>query len=264
MSRQEPTPIPRGGRAASGALRRATNMLRRGRYEEALTTLDQALTLGADPYDCYIRKAEAYQSMGMHEQALSEAAKAAEVHPTALRAHETMATIHLKMGDFTAAIDSIRTLLKLVPRSVTARSALSLAYVGTGDFEAALRVTSEMIRLDPADPIHRLKRAAILEHLGDVRHALLDLEEALELLDDPALALDVRQHIETLDTLEIGRVLALAEEDVIFRVQLQRDAARAVADRGYALSPWGLARLEDAMEEFGRTQRSETRVPRYH
>lgn len=253
-----------GPRTASGALRRATHMLRRGRYEEALSSLDQALSLGADPYDCYMRQAEVYQTLGMHDMALSAAAKAVEVHPRGLSAHEKLVSLHLKVGDYEGAIEAVRPLLKLVPRSVEARNALSLAYVGTGDFYGALRVTSEMVRLDPANPLHRLKRAMILEHLDDAGHAIEDIMAALELIDDAGLAADVRQHLESLDSAEIDRVLGLAEEDVVFRIEVIRDPRRATEARGFALSPWGLERLEAIVLQMARDPGPSGPLRRYH
>jgi len=239
-------------------------MAKNGRYDEALSSLDQALVLGADPYDCYLRQSLVYQSLGRPREAISAAEKAVAVKPRMIAAREAVVALLLELREFRRAVEASQELLRIAPRHMAARDAMGAAFMGMGDVEAAMRVTNEMMRLDPGEPLHRLKRAMLLEHQGETRMAIADLQRVLDTTDDPTLAQTVRSHLDTLDLSELQKIVLLATEDPVFRAKLMREPERAITERGFALTEWGLRRLEEMATEELANHPSETSPRMYH
>lgn len=251
MTDRQQQPAPRENRkTASAALRHASRMVRNGRYAEALTSLNQALTLGADPYDCYLRQSQVYQSLGRPEDALSAAEKAVAARPNAVAPREAMVALYLQLRNFDGAIAVSREILRIAPRHMAARHAMGAAYMSIGDFDAAMRVANEMVRMEPDEPLHRLKRAMLLEHMGQTHMAMEDLQRALDLAEDEDLRSHLREHMETLDLVELHKIIMLAEDDPVFRLRVMREPERAITERGFSLSEWGLRRLEEITSEI--------------
>lgn len=239
-------------------------MLRDGRFAEALHTLDEALSLGADPYACYLTQSRAYHSLGRVTEAIDAAEKAVAARPKELGARELVLVLTLEARDFTRTLRVSREMIRLWPSHVQARQAMGEAYMNLGDYRGALRVLNELVRLEPRHPLHRVRRAALFEHMGETRRALEDLETALDMTNDTELMEVIRSQIETLDLVELQHILMLAEDDVVFRLNLLRDHERAVFEKGFALSEWGLNRLEEMLEKLATEAGLETRPQQYH
>lgn len=230
---------------ATRALRRARRLEQRGRLVEAIVSLDLAMNLGADPYDCYLRQARLYQSLGRWGEAVSTVEKAIERKPNRVAAREAMVALLLQSRDFERAIMAGKDLLKIAPRHVAARDALGAAYMGLGDVDAALRVTNELIRMDPSDPLHRFKRALLCRHKGEARMAVAEFQRVLDMTEDTDLADAVREHLDELDLSQLHSILLLAADDPVFRTKVVSDPERAVTERGFGLTEWGIRRLAE-------------------
>jgi tetratricopeptide (TPR) repeat protein len=239
-------------------------MVRSGRYSEALTSLDQALRLGAEPYDCYLRQVQVYQSLGRPREALTVAEKAIALRPAAVAPREAMVALYLQTREFERAIAASREILRIAPRHMAARHAMGAAYMSIGDFDAAMRIANEMTRLEPDEPLHRIRRAMLLEHKGETRLALEDLQRALDFSRDPDLVMQIREHMETLDLVELQHIMMLAQDDAVFRVRIVREPQKAIAERGFWLSEWGLRRLEEITSDMFTELDTDPASPMYH
>jgi len=235
-----PTEMPK---AASNALRRARDKARRGRYEEALIDLDKALAHGADPYDCYLHKAEVYTSLGLTHEALSAAKDAVAARPKGIAARQALASLYYRSEDYDAAIAEAREVLRIEPRNLGALSVLALSYQHSGKLHSALRIAALLVRLDPANVIFRLRWALILEHLGQIGQAVEIMEQVLQTTKDARIETYLREHLEQLDLEQLGKAATLAEDDPLFRISILRDPHQAVADRGFVLSESAVQQL---------------------
>jgi tetratricopeptide (TPR) repeat protein len=233
------------GLDATRALRRARRLEQRGQLVEAISSLERAMDLGAEPYDCYLRQARLYQSLGRWGDAVSTVEKAIERKPNRVGARETMVALLLQSRDFRRAILAGKDLLRIAPRHVAVRDALGVAYLEIGDLDAALRVTNELIRLDPSDPHHRFKKAILCRQKGEMRMAVAELQRVLDMTDDPALADTVRQAMDQIDLTQLHTILLLAADDPVFRTKVLSDPERAITERGFGLSDWGIRRLAE-------------------
>jgi tetratricopeptide (TPR) repeat protein len=234
---------------AARALRRARRQARQGDYAAAIDSLEAAIRLGADPYDCYLRQASLYRSLGRWGDAVTSAEKAVERGPNRLAAREAVIALLLQVRDYERAVEASRELIRIAPRHMPARDALGAAYMGLGDVDAAIRVANEMIRLETGNPVHRFKRAMLLQHKGEVRMALADFERVLDMSDDPDLSDAAREQLDALDLSQLHGILLLAADDAVFRAKLIMDPERAILERGFSLTDWGLRRLADLAVE---------------
>ncbi len=246
------------------ALRRARRLARQGDYAGAIDSLDAAMRLGADPYDCYLRQANLYRYLGRVGDALTSAKKAIERGPHKMAAREAVIALLLLSRDFAGAVRASRELLKIAPKHMAARDALGAAYMGMGDVDGAIRVASEMIRFNPTDPLCRFKKAMLLQHKGEYRMAIAEFERVLETSDDPTLTDAVYEHLEELDLNQLHSILLLAADDPMFRAKVIADPEQAITERGFGLTGLGLLRLSD-MAEVDLARLPGPRTPRtYH
>ncbi len=239
-------------------------MARNGKLAEALTSLDQALRLGADPYNCYLRQASLYQSLGQPQEAVSAAQKAVDLRPDRVAAREAVVALLLELRDFRKAVEASEQLLRINPRHIAARDAMGAAYLGLGDTDAALRIANEVIRREPNQPMHRLKRAFLFEHNGEVRLAMADLQRAMDMSDDLTLVATIREHLDALDSSELAKIVELASNDAVFRAKLLREPERTILERGFALTDWGLQRLREMAAEGDDTVMPDLPTRLYH
>lgn len=230
-------------------MRRADRLEKSGHIVEAIQSLETALDLGADRYTCYLRLTRLYQTQRQWPQAVSAAEKAIVENPVNLAAREAIITCYLESRDFPRVIDASKELLKISPRHIPARDAMGAAYMGMGDFEAAMRVANELIRIDPNNPSHRFTRAHLCQHQGDIRLAIEGFERVIELAPESDMADSARDQLETLDTFQIEQILALAEEDTVFRLRLMVSVEQALMERGYFLSATGNEALSNIASE---------------
>src|SRR6266851_383332 len=119
-------------RNAAQEVRRAERLAERGNVAEAIASLNCAISLGADPYTCYLRQARLHQDRRQFHEAVSAAEKAIAEEPTRLSAREAIIAVHLESRDYKGAISASKALLKISPRHVPAHDALGAAYIGLG------------------------------------------------------------------------------------------------------------------------------------
>lgn len=235
-------------RTAAQEMRKAERLAERGNVDEALATLDYAISLGADPYTCYLRQARLHQAQRHFGDAITAAEKAIAEQPERLSAREAIIALHLEARDYGRAIVASKALLKISPRHVPAHDALGAAYIGLGDTPAAIRVANELIRIDPNSPSHRFTKAHLAQHLDDIPTAVEEFQLVCELAPDSDLAENAMEQLQTLDAHQLHQVMTLAVEDTMFRCKLLRDCEDAVEERGYALSEIGKQMLHEAVD----------------
>jgi tetratricopeptide (TPR) repeat protein len=157
--------------------------------------------------------------------------------------HAARAAICLQMGQWTEAIAHSRAWVHDQPQSLAAREIMSHAYLQLGRLDRALSITDELIRLAPTDPTHHFQRGILQQQQQHFGEALRSFMRVGELAAHSPLDDEARAAIWTQDMQQIRRCLALAVEDMLFRLQLRQNPRKASQQRGFALSDAGAAAL---------------------
>jgi tetratricopeptide (TPR) repeat protein len=224
-------------------LHQADALVASGRVEEALAKLRTLVHALPDSTRGYLRLADLLRQRRRAGEA-REILETAVAHvPNCPVSREALADVCVEIGRYDDAIPHGRALLELKPRSVHARDLLSTAYLHRGQYERALRLTNEMVRLDPFNPGHHFKRGVILQQTGLFAPACQAFVRTLELQADPELEEACQMAIDLLERYQIRQLLTLASEEILFRIQLQREPQETVQARGFYLSETAVAAL---------------------
>lgn len=132
--------------------------------------------------------------------------------PFVLRAESNLA------HDYQASLNDIEMALELAPDYTRAHWLKAQVYAAMGDFPQALRLIATVIEHEPENPIYRLTRADILEHLGDMKQAQKEMRGAIELAADQPL-LQARALVRLGDQLATG-----GQRDYTEAMQMHQEA----------------------------------------
>lgn len=224
-------------------LRRADALVAAGQIDRALDHLRRLVAALPDSVRGRLRMATLLRERNRPGEALAVLRAAVARSPKSVPTREMLAELALEAGAWNEAVEQCRALLALSPNSLLARDVLSAAYLQRGHLTKALRVIDEMIRLDPHDAGNHFKRGVLLQQMGNVGGAVAAFQRALEMAPNSDAADESRAALEMLDSYQIRQIITLAVEDLGFRIQLRRDVAGAVSDKGYSLSESGLHAL---------------------
>ncbi len=222
-------------------LRRADALAASGQADKAVAVLRRLVRDQPGSTRACLRLASLLRDARRSDEALVTLRHAVTFRPDSLPFREALAELCLEMGRVSDAIAEGRALLQIAPRSLLARDVLSAAYLQSGELSRALGVAEEMIALDPTDGSNHFKRGVLLQQMGRVGPALAAFLRALELEDsDSEVSDECRSAVEMLDGWQMRQIVQIAVENIPFRLQLRRDPAGAVAEKGYLLSERGL------------------------
>lgn len=230
--------------------KRAQTLAGAGRMDEAIACQSELTDLRPNDPTAFLRLGLMYREMRRVEPALSALRRAADLSPEYRDPREALIATLLDSGRYQEIVNEGKLLVKLVPRSIFARDVLSLAYMQLGQTDKALRVVGELIWLDPANPDHYLKRAMLLQQQGNVKNAVGEYTRVLEMAPEGSDAVSVAvDALETMDDRQLQQILLLASEDQMFQWKVLHDPAEASLERGYHLTPDGVAKLQFLLQQ---------------
>ncbi len=243
-----PAPVPAQIARETRSLRRADALIAAGQPEKAVAHLRRLTQTVPGATRASLKMASLLRDSKRVGEALTVLRRATVEAPANPAPHEALAELALEVGATDEAIASAKLLLVLLPRSITARDILSAAYLQRGLLSDALRVAQELCRLDPDEPLHHFKRGVLLQQMGIVGGAT---EAYLRVLADCAgdgededdFVGETRDALEMLDRYQLRQIAILAVEDLVFRANLRRDPFETVTNKGFRLSPAGIAAL---------------------
>lgn len=145
---------------------RATDLLDRGRFDEAIAEYRKSLKLAPDNAQAHSRLGDALLGRHRLDEAVSEYRKAAEFQPGSDLAHNNLANALAMSGDFAGAMAEFRRVLEIEPDHAVARFNLGnlLAHQGRRDealaqYRTALRLATAQNQPPLADAIRdRMRR----------------------------------------------------------------------------------------------------------
>lgn len=135
-------------------LRSAEDLMKEGRYQEALTALLKVLALDPDNPRLNKNLAVTYNRLRRFEEGLLAAVKAHKLNPKDPVPLQEFAWAKLHLGDAAAALDGAKRAIALNPNDPWSHVLAALAYERLGDREGMLKALQEAARLDPTFRCH--------------------------------------------------------------------------------------------------------------
>jgi tetratricopeptide (TPR) repeat protein len=233
-----------------GTAARLTNLMKRadslaelGRYDEAIASVEEALAISPSNPRFNMRLAMFYRAQNRVGLAIDAMQRVVERDPGNAGVQQILLRTLIETGRYDEAIDTSHRLLKQSPRSILARDVLGIVYLHQGRLDQALKVTDELIQLAPTDSTNHFKKAVLLQQKGEIAAAMNEFLRSLDLDPYGEMSDDAWEAIAALDSYQLRQLLTVAVEDAVFRAKLAIDAESALTERGYRLSPSGIATL---------------------
>ena len=139
-----------------------------GRYTEAVTAFQQAITLDADlgdnPQKSPLEKTHihahlgaAYIGMKAYQNAIDALQNAIALDPDLVDAHYNLGRAYIEQGHSDKAIPHLERAIAISPNLKSAHYNLARAHRASGNLEAATHAVTETLRIDPSyQPAHEL------------------------------------------------------------------------------------------------------------
>ncbi|NLN77023.1 MAG: tetratricopeptide repeat protein [Armatimonadetes bacterium] len=229
----------------SSLMKQADYLAQQGLYDEAIAEVKKAIAIFPHEPECSVQLADLYRAQKKIGPAIEAMKTAVHLDPNNLINHEQLLEALLDVERYDEIIKRARRMLRTFPRSLYARDVLAISYLQKGQIDESLRLVNELINFSPRDPSYQFRKAVLLQQKGLVKAAMTAFNLTLELDPRGDLASAANEALASLDSYQLGRILAIASEDVVFRTKLMRDPEAALKDRGYALSPNGIAVLRN-------------------
>jgi tetratricopeptide (TPR) repeat protein len=214
-----------------------------GELKKAIAMLRQAIKQSPKNPSYRLNLAQMYKEVHNENRALTEARRALTLSPDLLEARELVAELLLEQGLVEDTLKETHEILRRSPHNLRGLDLMGTAYLYQGDLDKALHVVNRMILLSPGDPLHHFKRAILLQQKGHVGEALASFLRVVEMDEESDISQQSVDAVHMLDDYQIRQILLLASEDALFRYRLHQDVEGAVRQRGYLLSPSGIAAL---------------------
>lgn len=224
-------------------MRRASTLAQRGKYDEAIASVEEAIALYPHEAKCSVRLADLYRAQNRMGPAVDAMQRAVELDPGNADVQQILLRTLIELGRYDEAVDTSRRLLKQSPKNILARDVLSIVYLQQGRLDQALKVTDELIHLAPTDSANHFKKGVLLQQKGEIASAMAAFIRAFELDPDGEMSDDTREAIAALDSYQLRQILTVAVEDPVFRAKLTIDPEMALGERGFRLSAAGIATL---------------------
>ena len=216
-----------------------------GRYDEAITHYQQALSHESTYAPAYNNLGTALRAQGKLDEAITAYRRALDLRPEYPDARFNLANAELAKGDPNTAIQQFREALKHEPDSVETHTNLATALESSGDITGALAEFREAVRLSPRRSRSHRNLGNALANASDGRGALDHLLQAVTL--DPRDA-DARYDYGSL-LLELERFPEAAGQFEA-ALEINPGSPEAMNNLGIALASQG--RLAAALAWFER------------
>lgn len=217
-----------------------------GRFSEARLALEKAIELAPQHLDYYCVLAYILRELHQATEAIETLNLALGVDPRSEHVHQLLAEVYLDLGHYRRVIHEAKHVLEIAPQHAAALGLLAIASQEVGDLNEAVACMEKLTRLSPREPHHHYALGCLFRQQGQIAKALQRFQQVLEMAPDSELAELAWGDIHAMDSQQIQQIMLLASEDGIFRLQIERDALRAIQDRGFCLSDAALHLLADA------------------
>ena len=156
-----------------------------GHFEQALQAYDAALRLLPDETDIAGDLGRLAQRLGYLEIAEKLYAKGLARSPGNVEATNNLACVQRDQGRYSEAIDTLRSLLAVTPETPLLWNTLGTVLSEQGEMAGSVVFFDEALRLDPGFSKALYNRANVRQALGDSVQALIDIDLALDQVEEP-------------------------------------------------------------------------------
>ena len=227
----------------SELLKQAEELLESGVFDAAIKVIREAITLCPDDPKPNLELARVYRAQGKIGHAIKSMQRALDLDWDDSTVQEQYLRVLVDSGRYNDALAVCDELLIRYPKSVLARDVQGLVFLQQGRLGEALKVTEELVFLDPTDPFHHYKKALLFQQLGEIGAATSTYARVVDMDPEGELADEAKRALVALDGFQIQQIASIASEDQAFRVKLNLDPERAIAEKGFVLSRGGLIAL---------------------
>lgn len=165
-----------------GRLVHAENLLRVGRFEEAVEVLEPMRGAGPDDEVVLSNLALAYGRSGRSELAFETLAEGYRDNADHFRFHNVRASLHQEQGDAAKAIRDLRRSIEQQPRQTWAYERLGVLLMEAEQYDEALAAYDKALEFGIDEPAQLLYTTALLEGIAERWDAAIErLERAVAL-----------------------------------------------------------------------------------
>jgi tetratricopeptide (TPR) repeat protein/TolB-like protein/predicted Ser/Thr protein kinase len=170
---------------------------RRNEYEKALQMFAKVIQIAPEWYGTYVNVGAIYSDMGQYDKAIEPLKKSIVIRPS-YAAYVNLCTSYFGLNQFAEAAAACQEAIKLDPQQYVTWGNLgeALYYSGKKDqsqapYRKAVELASGELKVNPRDPDVLSSLASYYSMLGDKKHALLYLGQALQYgHNDKAILMD--------------------------------------------------------------------------
>jgi Tfp pilus assembly protein PilF len=162
---------------------------KRGKLEEALAELREAIRLKPDFAEARYELGNSLRDQGKLEQAVAEYREAIRLTPDLAEAHGNLGNVLADQGELEHAVAEHREAIRLKPNHAGFHSNLGGTLRAQGKLEEAIAQCREAIRLQPSFPLAHGILGLVLRTRGEFNEAIVEFRKAHDLArTNPPLA----------------------------------------------------------------------------
>jgi tetratricopeptide (TPR) repeat protein len=155
-------------------------MLKVGRYAEAIQSLNRALAVDKGMVNAYLLRGRANVALGQTEAAVADFTKVIQLQPASTDAFVERAAIHLRTNDYPAVIADCGEAISRNPKLTYAYTLRGMAFREMGNLPKSLEDFDHAVELAPGLDTY-FQRATTYQSMGDHPKALADLDQVISL-----------------------------------------------------------------------------------
>ncbi|UCD11505.1 MAG: tetratricopeptide repeat protein [Nitrospinaceae bacterium] len=170
-------------------------------WDEALAEYQAAARLNPENADAYNNLGVVYKARGELDRAIKEFLRAVYLDPGYSKAYNNIGVVYYMKQDFDGAIRNYEKAIEARSDNLEAFNNLALVYRKKNEPQKALGVLNQALAANPEHAGTNYNLAVLYENHGELQPAIHYYRRFLQLGErsHPALVLQVRKHLETID-----------------------------------------------------------------
>jgi tetratricopeptide (TPR) repeat protein len=162
------------------ALNDGEQMLKAGRYAEAVQSLDRAVVADSGLADAYLFRARANTALGQTDAAIRDLGKVIQLQATTPGPFVERAAVYLAVNNYQGVIADCSEAVRLDPKLTYAYTLRGRAFRALGNFPKALEDFNHAVELAPGLDSY-FQRATTYQSMGDHPKAIADLDQVISM-----------------------------------------------------------------------------------
>ncbi len=169
------------GPSAGGYNNLSNALVKQGRVNDAIESLQQALGLRADYGAAHYNLGNLYASAGRLEEATTHLREATRLYPRFAEAHSNLGTVLARRGDLAAAIEEFRHAIEINPAAPGVHVNLGVALANQGNLAAAADSFERALTLNPESVQAHYYLGNLMASVGRLDKAIEHFQQVLRI-----------------------------------------------------------------------------------